>query len=319
MAVDLKTELKTRHVFIVGVSRSGTTLMRKTLNTSDQIAISNENHFLGHLLPSEGARYKFRAFGDLANDDNVHRLVDFIYSGAFERSSRLRGVSRQWRWIIKRVDRAEVERRILASDRSERALFEIMMQVYADHYARPIMGEKTPAHVRYVPTILEWFPDGRVIHMLRDPRGIFVSELARRRKEAVTFPYRQLIHIPFLFKFFVLIETTLAWNESVRLLARYRRDYPDRYYLQKFEAVVTEPETHIRKLCDFLGVEFQATLLDQIVVSKGFQAGQSGFDSQAADRWRRLIDPWIARWFGFWFKRPLAEFGYTEAQAGGRA
>jgi len=305
--------LRTRHVFIVGVSRSGTTLMMKTLNTSDEVAISNENHFLGHLLPWEGARHQFRRFGDLRNDENVHRLVDFIYSGAFAKSSRLRGLSRHWRWIIKKVGRDDLQHRILDSDRTERALFEIMMQVYAE--GRPVIGEKTPAHVRYVPTIMAWFPDARVIHMLRDPRAVFVSELRRRKREAVTVPYKQLSRIGFLFKLFIMLETTLAWRESATLLKKYRRLYPDRYYLLRFEDLVSEPEPHIRALCAYLGISFQQELLNQIVVSKGFQAGQSGFDAQAAQRWQKHIDPWIERWYSFWFESDLKSFGYSPTRS----
>ncbi len=110
-------------VFIVGVSRSGTSLMRKILNASDKIAIAWENHFLGHLIASEGARYKFRKFGDLSDDDNVRKLVDYIYSGEFRRSSKYRDVSAQWRWIVEKVDKEDFLQRILDSDRSEQALF----------------------------------------------------------------------------------------------------------------------------------------------------------------------------------------------------
>jgi hypothetical protein len=300
-----------RCVFIVGVSRSGTTLMRRTLNSSDHIAISSENHFMGHLIPSEGMRYRFRKFGDLADDDNVRRLVDHIYSEAFKRGSKLRGVSTQWLWIVRNVDKQEFLRRLLDSDRSDRALFATMMRVYADRKGKPIMGEKTPAHVRYVPTLLAWFPEGRVIHMIRDPRAIFVSELRRRQKEAATAPYRQLKRIPALFRLYILLQTTLAWLESAYLCQRYRARYPANYYPLRFEDLVADPERQIRQVCAFLGVEFQAKMLDQDVVSKGFQAGQSGFDAQAADRWRAHIGGWAGAWLALCFKKYLRQFGYN--------
>jgi hypothetical protein len=308
--------LKTHFIFIVGVSRSGTTLMRTTLNSSTQIAICDENHFLGHLIASEGVRHKFRKMGDLSVDANVRRLVDYLYSGGLRTDSRLRGESFQWRWTVKRIERERLERKILESDRSERALFTIMMEVFAEYKGKPIMGEKTPAHVRYMPTLMDWFPDGRAIHMLRDPRAVFVSELARRKKLAVTFPYKQLSRVGFLFKLFVILQTMLAWRESVTLLARYQALYPERYYLQKFEDLVTDPDREIRRLCDFLGVEFQAPMLDQIGVSKGFTAGQVGFDAHAAHRWKDHIDPRVDRWFTFWMGGHLRQFGYGDTPAG---
>lgn len=297
-------------IFIVGVSRSGTSLMRVTLNASDQIAICRETHFLGHLISSEGARYKFRKFGDLSDDANVRSLVTYIYSPEFARSSMYRGVSSQWRWIIKRVEPAELFARILETDRSERALFSVMLQLYAERKGKQIAGEKTPAHIRYVPTLMDWFPEGRIIHMLRDPRAIFISELRRRTKEAVTAPYKQLKRFRALFQLFILLETTWAWFESVQRYRRYQSRYPAKYFLLKFEDLVRDPECQIKQVCEFLGVDFQSAMLEQVVVSQGFGLGQAGFDARAADRWRDYISPWINAWFRFWFRGPLKQFGY---------
>lgn len=305
--------VETEFISIVGVSRSGTTLMRHILNSSDQIAICDENHFLGHLIPSEGVRYKFRKFGDLNKDDNVHDLVEYIYNGGLEKSfKKHRYWSWHWYWIVKRVDKEDFVRRILNSDRSERALFTVMMRVFADRKGKPIMGEKTPAHIRYVPTLLEWFPNGKIIHMLRDPRSVFVSELRRRKQEPYSTPYRQLKRVDFLFTFFIVLQTTLSWFESIVRYHKYRELYPNNYYLLKFEDLVNDPEKHTRRVCDYLGVEFQEKMLDQVVVSDGFRLGQPGFDKQAATRWKEHIPPWINAWFLFWFRKHLKEFGYAD-------
>jgi hypothetical protein len=299
-----------QYIFIVGVSRSGTTLMRRTLNTSDEIAIASENHFLGHVIASEGVRHRLRKFGDLHDDDNLRRLVDYLYSDAFKRSSKYRDVSTLWRWLGRRVPKDTLLALLLASDRSERALFRAILQMYAHNKGKRVMGEKTPAHVRYVPTLLSWFPDGRVIHMLRDPRGIFVSELRRRSKQALSTPYKQLQRFTPAFKLFILLQVTVLWAESIYRFRQNKRRYPNNYYLLRFEDLVSNPEASIRQVCDFAGVDFQEPMLQQEVVSKGFQEGQSGFDARAAERWREYIDGWIDRWFRFWVRGPLREFGY---------
>lgn len=286
--------------------------MWSILNNSDQIAVADENHFLGHLIPTEGVRHKFGKLGNLSDDENVRKLVDYIYSGQLEKSFKRYGdMSYHWRWIIDWVDKEDLLQRILDSDRSERALFTVMLQVFANHFGKPIMGEKTPAHLRYVPTLLEWFPDGRIIHMIRDPRSIFVSEFRRRKKYPVTTPYRQLRRVDSLFTLFIVLQTTLAWFESVSRYHRYKVLYSNNYYPLKFEDLVSDPETYVRQVCDFLGVDFQEKMLDQVVVSQGFRQGHEGFDAQAATRWKEHIPPWINAWFSFWFGKYLKELDYA--------
>ena len=102
------------------------------------------------------------------------------------------------------------------------------------------MGEKTPAHLAYVETLLEWFPDARVVHCLRDPRAIHVSELRRRTEDAGQRP------------------RTGSWSACPALLERLRapagrlgvgrrgaaatatlaRRYPERYRVLRFEDLV---------------------------------------------------------------------------------
>lgn len=299
-------------VFIVGVSRSGTTLMRHILERSSQVSVCRESHYLGHLITGEGVRQQVRRrFGSQRDDATARRIVDFLYDGGLDEASRLRDASRQWTWTRRHVPRARFEERFLASDRSERALFDVVLRTYAEYAGKPIVGEKTPAHVRYVATLLEWYPGGRIVHMVRDPRAIYVSEIRRRRGEARSaLPYRVLRHIPLALKAFVLLETTVAWLESIERLERNVARYPGRYLAVSFEALVANPEEEVRRLCAFLGVPFEATMLEQVVVSRGHAVGSVGFDQAAATRWRDRIGPFADRWFLAWFGRRMRRLGY---------
>jgi hypothetical protein len=299
-------------VFIVGVSRSGTTLLRRVLDRHSLIAIATENHYLGHLLSWEGARHYFRRVGDLRDDAAVHRLAELIYSPELQRRSRWRQLSPYWRWLTGKVPRAEMEARLLATDRSERGIFMAFLRVYADRRGKVIVGEKTPAHLAYVDTLLDWFPGGRVLHIMRDPRAVFVSELRRRAERAEGVPYRQLTRVPALLEGFVLLEVTWAWAAAVGRHRSFARRHRDRYRLLRFEDLVTAPEETLADICDFLGVELEPAMLDQKVTSRGALVGQAGFDPGAADRWRGSIrwrdEMAIDRLLG----RRIAEMGYRE-------
>lgn len=297
-------------IFVVGVSRSGTTLMRRILDSHSRIAIATENHFLGHLLPWEGARVYFRRVGDLRVDDTVRRIVELIYSGEFQSRSRLRELSPYWRWLTRSVPRAQLEERLLAAERTERGLFAAFLRVYADRRGKAIMGEKTPAHLAWVETLMEWFPGGRVIHMMRDPRAVYMSELRRRTENATGFPYRWLVRMPPVMRAFVLLEVTWAWASAVRRHRQLADRFPDAYRLVRFEDLVRDPEVELMELCAFLGVDMEDSLLRQRVTSKGSLRGQAGFDAGAADRWRESIDPPAERWLRRLLGRRLAEMGY---------
>ena len=297
-------------IFIVGVSRSGTTLTRRILDKHSRIGIATENHYLGHLLAWEGARHYFRRVGDLRDEEAVYRLVELIYSDELQRRSRLREVSPYWRWLTRKVPREDVEARLLASDRSERGIFEAFLRVYADRRSKAIIGEKTPAHLAYVETLLEWFPEARIIHCIRDPRAIYVSELRRRMERAVTFPYRWLAGVPPLMETFVLLEVVWAWAAAVHRHRALSARHPLRYRLLRFEDLVATPEGTLRDLCAYLGVDLEPRMLEQRVTSKGAQVGETGFDAGAARRWRSRIDR-RSRWaIESLLGRRLAEMGY---------
>jgi len=298
-------------IFIVGASRSGTTLMRSILERSPRIAIARENHFVGHLRESEGARFYFRRVGDLHDDANVRKLAELIYSGEFARQSRLREVSTFWKWLVKNVSQADMTTRLLASDRTERGIFAAFMGAYADKQGRPIMGEKTPPHVAYVDTLLAWFPDGRVIQMIRDPRGVFVSDL-RRRRNKLRRPYSWIAKIPGLLSATIALQTTWVWRGAAKRHADYAAKYPDRYRLVRFEDVVRTPDATLDSLFSFLGVEAPPDPTNVKVVSQGFRWGEEGLDAGAADRWRQNIGGISKRFLDLFLGGPMTELGYPK-------
>ncbi len=297
-------------IFVVGVPRSGTTLMRMVLGKHSRIAIADESHYLGHRAPKRGARQDLRRVGDLRDDAAVRRLVERIYSDEFQRNSRLRESSAFWRWLARRVPRDELQRRLLDSERTERGVFTAVLRAYADRKGKAIFGEKTPAHIRWAETLLEWYPRARIVHMVRDPRAVFRSELKRRNARPESFPYRFLVRVPPLMRGFVMLEVVEAWANAVTHHRTLARRHPTSYRMVRFEDLVRDPEAEIERLCDFLGVAPEPAMLQQKVVSRGDRLGETGFDAAAADRWRDSISPGEVRSIGWLLGRRIEQMGY---------
>lgn len=296
-------------VFIGGVPRSGTSLMRNILAKHSRIAVADENHYMGHMLPRQGVRHVVRGFGDLSDDGAVRRLVAFIYSDV-HKGGRLRTASPFWRWLVRKVPQTELEARILGGERSERGVFTAVMRSWSDRRRKAVFGEKTPAHIRWGGELLDWYPTARLVHVIRDPRASYRSELKRRRASATTFPYRYLVRIPVVLQGFCLLETSWAWADAVRCHRVLRRRYPDRYVLVHFEDLVVRPEAAVQDLCSALGVSFEPAMLDQRVVSLGDRQGEAGFDSGAAERWRASLSAREIRWIGRLLGARIEELGY---------
>lgn len=299
-------------IFVVGVARSGTTLMRSLMNASERIAVARESHFMGHIFGRRGARHYFRRAGDLADDATIRRIVDMIYSGEYARHSRWRNVSPYWLWLMESVPREEMERRMLAAERSERGLMATFMRLYADTRGKPVMGEKTPTHLAYTDTLLEWFPDARVIHMLRDPRAIYVSDRYRRRTKGRK-PYTWLMKVPLLLETYLLLLTVVAWRRALRSHAGFRKRHAGRYTLIRFEDLVQRPDEVLPRLYEFLGVAMPADpTRSKVPAQHGMRSTSEGLDPEAANRWRERIHPFARRFLEFFLRGPMRRYGYTD-------
>lgn len=281
--------------------------MRRILNASADIAICGETHYLKHWFGFQGFQREFASVGDITTEAGVERVVDYIY-GIDGNSWRGRGF---WGWVQRNTDRQEFLLKLLASDRSDHAVLDVVMDTYAGN--RLVRGEKTPAHIHSVPTLLKWYPNSKIVHMFRDPRAIFVSEKSRQLKEHITLPYRLLWRVEPLLEIVLSFHIATTWLQIVRLHHRYLRSYPHNYYLCKYEDLVSDPETHLKKLCDFLDIEFTDQMLHLSYQNSSLvpRHQTQGIDSTAAERWRQHIHPATHRWLVFWVRRHLREFNYA--------
>jgi hypothetical protein len=145
--------------FIVGVTRSGTTLLRLMLDAHPDLAIPPETHFVPSLIKATRKRG--------VNCEEAHAIV----TG-----------HRQWGDF--NLDSSELLKRYCALDRIDpettiRAFFEL----YAEREGKPRWGDKTPNYVKRMQQIERWIPEARFIHMIRDGRDAALSRFKRVLKD----------------------------------------------------------------------------------------------------------------------------------------
>jgi hypothetical protein len=145
--------------FIVGVTRSGTTLLRLMLDAHPDLAIPPETHFVPQLIKTARKRG--------ISCEEAHAVV----TG-----------HRQWGDF--NLDSAELLRRYcdletIDPETTIRTFFEL----YAEREGKPRWGDKTPNYVKRMKQIERWIPEARFIHMVRDGRDAALSRFKRVLKE----------------------------------------------------------------------------------------------------------------------------------------
>lgn len=214
-------------IFIVGAPRSGTTLLRAMLNRHPRIGLSDETYFFYYVY------LRKKAFGDLADLENRKRLIASY--GATQRMERLK------------LDQARLNERLLAEGTGYPEFFATILRFYAESQGKVRYGEKTPHHAWYVKTLLDWYPEGRVIHLVRDPRDVCAS----------------LFNVPWGRK--TATANAELWV-SLSLAAEQGQGNP-RFRRVRYEDVVADPERAMHEVCEFIGEDYDAAMLSTAKVS----------------------------------------------------
>ena len=144
-------------VFVVGVPRSGTTVFSVKLAEATDIAMAPETHFMPEVY------WPLRHL-DLGDDSAAIRAIELFRS-------------RSW-FADLELEAKDIEAAYFAqNDRSWPGLFQTILRLFALKNGAEHWGEKTPGHYRHVQTLLDWYPDCRIIFVMRDPRAVVASNM----------------------------------------------------------------------------------------------------------------------------------------------
>lgn len=228
-------------LFIVGLPRSGTTLIRNILNQHDAIALTRyESHFLPRLIVWIEQRGGWPAARDGARDDITSiYLTSTIVQDALRRE----GFEPSGDWVGQAISQSQ----------SVADLCRRLLEPYTRGGPVAYWGDKTPRYLEHLPLLHRTFPDAKFLQIVRDPRDIAVSELMAWGKSP--------------------IRSAARWQEAVSHARVSARDTGADYHEIRFEDLVCEPEGTLRPVCSWLEVDYSDTLTVSVPVSD--ELGQS--------------------------------------------
>lgn len=245
-------------IFLVGLPRSGTKLLREMLNRHSRIAIAaNESYCLPYF------HRRFARYGDIRRPANFARFyADFSRSAFFRRlSARAPFISREiWQAQVQAWDFPGV--------------IAAFYQSYAKYYQKDIWGDKTPGYLREMPLLKSLYPEAKFIHIIRDVRDYGLS--IRRAWQKNIFRAAQ------------------RWHDDIRRARRDAAAHLGGDYLEvRYEQLLDTPEAVLRRIAEFLQFPFETAMLTPPASTEnlGDARAVEGILRQNYGKWKTALTP----------------------------
>jgi hypothetical protein len=214
--------------FVVGVSRSGTTLLRLMLDAHPDLTIPAETHFVPMVA-------------------NVcDQLIEEGASTEVVRQRALETMMGHPRWGDFRLSEEDVRERMeghdpLTTGDAIRAFYEAAAALEG----KPRWGDKSPPYTYKAVRIQQALPEAHFIHIIRDGRDVALS-----LSEVSWGPDD-------------ITEAAEKWVRELRKARKRARGLAPGTYMEiRYEDLVTEPEPLLRKIADFVDLPWDEAMLD---------------------------------------------------------
>ncbi len=227
-------------VFIVGVPRSGNTLVGCILNKHEALSIFFEFALFSAIRPKWYRRE--RLFGSVPPD----KYVELFLRGKED-------------WYLDDtsldVDPQELTRVVADAGPQWEDQTDALMSSLARKMGASRWGDKTPHNLREIPNIFREFPDARIVHVYRDPRHVVRSMSDPSFPPA---PNHPVINAEIVRRYHTLYsEIRRDMNEAQK----------SKILDLKYESLLAEPEQSLRELLGFLGEDYTPKLLEPATAS----------------------------------------------------
>ena len=214
--------------FVVGIARSGTTLLRLMLDAHPQLTIPPETHFAPKVINA----YTQMREDKISNEEMRARGAAIVVGHP--------------RWGDFGLDAHEFQRRVDATDGiTARPILRTFFEYYAEEQGKPRWGDKSPPYTWKAPKIQSALPEARFINLIRDGRDVALS-----LNEVSWGPGGISLSAEKWVK-----ELTLARRRAKRL----RRGT---YLEVRYEDLVTDPEPILRQVADFVRLPWDDAMMN---------------------------------------------------------
>jgi hypothetical protein len=272
-------------VFIIGVGRSGTTLLQSLLHGHSSIHFTPETHFVKKYLSKASSvnpalsKQKYlieKIKADTFLKEISENLLEYCAQAISDES-----ISNKVAWIFVQ----------LLKEKSGNSVY---------------LGDKDPMNVNYLKQIKSVYPDSKIIHIIRDPRDVVLS----RMKSAWGKKNRMASHIA----------EYIHGIDKARIDGT--KNFGENYVEIRYEQLIENPTSTIEQLCSFLEIPFQESMMNHQVSSKELVRADEGewksnvlqpVISENSAKWQKECSKAQIEKMEFALKKTLEDLGYLKS------
>ncbi|HRW11380.1 MAG TPA: sulfotransferase [Caldilineaceae bacterium] len=304
-------------IFIVGYLHSGTTLLRNIFQDHPDIFTGEgETRFFDYLPMIR------RNFPDLQEEQSLHNYLLYLAQlirtnfGKVHIEQNSEGVASFSALGFSERD-CETLFATARGMRDHAQLFGLVSDQLCRIHGKRRWLEKTPTHLFHINTILAAVPNAHFIAITRDPRDVLASKRSRQQQEWIEQGNAARRSVKQIQAGFDPLWDTLAWKAAVNAVVSAESVDPERVMNIRYEDLVSDPETTVRRICQFLQLEYQETMLDVAWTNSTTQSqGQRGIGTESIGKWRRHLTPAMVALCQFVARKEMKKFHYAPVAVG---
>lgn len=289
-------------IFVVGNSRSGTTMMLRVLNNHNKLMVMNELHFFEELWTPNDKGKIIPRHEAIFLTQKLMLIQRKGYKVGFDDFSIFYDEAKQF---LEQFD----DNKLTAE-----FVYYSFIKHEVELNGKSIVCEKTPQNVFYLNEIFDLFPNVKIINMVRDPRAIMLSQKNKWNRRQLGGWYITRKESWRLRINYHPITLTKLWNAAINAVRKVETD--PRILTVIFEELIEQPEQEIRKICKHIDESFTPEMLMITQESSSIEpdSEEKGFKKERAGNWKNgglnSTEIWLCQQIG---KKNMLHFNFELA------
>ncbi len=220
----MKNKKIKKRIFIVGIARSGTTLLQSMLGSHPDVFTLPETHFWDRSM----AKQKTLRLLQIINKKDINFVKKYFSKIDFNKNNKWPSLiysKKRWtKFLITQIDKLSLA------------------------HSKNIWVEKTPLNLYYIDLITSVYPETYFIHTIR--RGIDnIASLYEASKEN-----------PEYFAQSTIDKCINRYDKEINISRKYLKN--TNHYFVLYDKLVENPEEVLKRVCGFLNIDYKKEMLE---------------------------------------------------------